>query len=248
MAPATSTPLLTEQAYQTIRGMVLDLRLLPGQAIAINELAARLGMSRTPVREAMARLCAEGLVERVSGRRLVVAIPTVETMREVYEIIAGIEGQAAKLAAQRADEDIIQRMADSVAAQEAALAADDIVAWHQADSCFHDLLLQASGNSRMREVMRIFADYIYRVGLAALRLQPKPYQSVREHAAVVAAIRTHDGELARRLHLAHHQRTVQEVECLYSEFLTFVLRLQVATRSRSQHHVDGLTGPGIPVQ
>ncbi len=222
---------LAEQAYQTIRTQVLDLRLLPGQVILLKELGAQLGMSRTPVREAVARLCNEGLLQKLSRNRMVVTIPTVEAMRETYEIIAGIEGQAAKLAAERADEPMIQRLEEAVAAQESALAKDDFPAWHQADTLFHDLLLRATGNQRMRDVMHLFDAQLYRVRLAAMRLRPKPVQSVKDHRALVEAIRVRNGEEARRIHLDHRERAENEMEQLYSEFLTFVLQLQIVSQS-----------------
>ena len=99
------TASLADHAYAEIRAMILDLRLLPGQAILIDDLATRLGMSRTPVREAVARLSTgmEGLVITVPRKGMVVTIPTVEGMREIYEIIDGLESVAVRLAIERAD-------------------------------------------------------------------------------------------------------------------------------------------------
>ena len=226
-------PPLAEHAYRQVRAMVLDLRLLPGQPVLINDLAEQLAMSRTPVREAVTRLCGEGLLKREARNRMTVTVPTVEVMRETYEIIAGIEGQAAKLAAERADEAMIERLEESVAAQECALASDDFVAWHQADARFHRLLIEATGNQRMQEVMALFDAQLHRIDLAAMRFRPRPDQSVRDHRAVVEAIRARNAEEARRIHLEHRQWAISTMEQIYSEFLTLVLQMRVAANSHT---------------
>jgi DNA-binding GntR family transcriptional regulator len=230
---------LAERAYHAIRAMVLDLRLLPGQPVLVHELTEQLRMSRTPVREAIARLCQEGLLKRVSRKRVVVTVPTIEAMRETYEIIAGIEGQAAKLAAARADKATVKQLEESVTAMEAALAADDFVAWHEADRRFHRLLIEATGNKRMQDVMQLFQAQIHHVDLAALRLRPKTAQSVRDHRAVVDAIRARDGKKAGRVHLAHRERAIVEMERLYSEFLSLVLQVQIATNRDAPNKSSG---------
>jgi DNA-binding GntR family transcriptional regulator len=234
MKTKTSKQSLTDQAYEKIHSMVLDLRLLPGQPVRANELADQLGMSRTPVREAIHRLCIERLVGKDSSGQMVVTIPTVEAMKEVYEIIAGIEGQAARLAAERANEAMIKQLDESVAMQEAAIAEDDFVAWHEADQLFHRLLIEATGNKRMQEVMKQFSAELHRIRLAAMRIRPRwTDQSVRDHRALVEAIRAHDGEAARRIHLEHRERAIPRMETLYSEFMTLMLQVQIAATSAS---------------
>lgn len=229
---ALPTPSLPEQAYQTLRALILDFSLLPGQQLVVTDLAQRLGMSRTPVREALVRLASEGLVENVPQKGTYVAVPTAEVFREVYEIVEGIEGQAAKLAAARVDETTIRRLEESVAAQEAALAADDVAAWANADAEFHDLIIEATGNRRMREVMRQFEGQMKRVRLAIIYRRRKPVQSVAEHRAVVAAIRAGDGDLARQLHLAHRDRAFSEFETDAAAMVAFALRVSPRTQSQ----------------
>ncbi len=236
--PLKSSLSLADQAYLAIRTMVLELELLPGQQILIHKLATQMRMSRTPIREAVARLCSEGLLEAVSPKRFVVAIPTAEAMVETYEIIAGIEGQAAKLAAERASDAMIEQMEEAVTAQVAALAANDYTGWHQADARFHDLLIESTGNRRMREVMRMFDAQIHRIRLAAFRLRPNPTQSVLDHRAVVEAIRARDGNKARMLHLEHRERTVHDMENLYREFLN-LLQMQFVSQSAHAERDNG---------
>ncbi|MDA8217367.1 MAG: GntR family transcriptional regulator [Dehalococcoidales bacterium] len=234
LEPARS---LAEQAYEAIREMILDLRMMPGQPVRIPELAERLGMSRTPVRQAIERLSAEGLIASVSRRGMVVRVPTIEAMRELYEIIEGIEGEAAWLAAQRADEALVDELEESVQAQEAALATDDRAAWLQADRRFHRLLIEAAGNRQMSDLVRVLDGQLRPVSSAGAFLRTKPLESVRSHRAVVEAIRQHDAEKARLIHLKHRDCLLQENERVYPESLALVIR--ASTEAAAYHRAAG---------
>ena len=224
MGKRDSSLSLSEQAYVTIRAMILELRLLPGQSILVHELASQLGMSRTPVREAVARLSTEGLVTTVPRKGMVVTIPTVDAMREIYEIIAGVEGQAMKLAAERADDVMIKRLEQAVDAQEDALARDDLAAWVYADRQFHDLIIQAAGNKRMVELMRLYDGHLHRVRLATIHLRPKPTRSTSDHRSAIEVIRQRDGDRARDLHIAHRERALAEMLRVVGDYSALVLR------------------------
>ncbi len=213
---------LPEQAYQALRRMILNLELLPGEKLVLRDLAERLQMSRTPVREALVRLSTEGLVETIPNKGMRVSVPTTVATREIYEIIAGLEGQAAKLAAERADAAMIDLLDRAVADQEAALAADDIAGWAEGDRVFHGLLLVAADNQRMRELMGYFEGHMQRIRIATIYQRRKPVQSVRDHRALVEAIRARDGERARQIHLAHRDQAFAEHKLIVADMLAFV--------------------------
>ena len=210
---------LPEQAYRAIRAMIMDLRLLPGEKLVLRELAERLQMSRTPIREGLVRLCTEGLVETLPHRGMRVAVPTAQLTREIYQVVAGIEGQAAKLAAENADPVMVERLQLTAAKFEAVIAARDLAGWADADREFHDLLLEASGNSHMRDVMGQFDGHLHRIRMATVYQGRMPYESVRDHRALVEAIKAKDGERARALHLAHRDRAFAEHEHIVEEML-----------------------------
>jgi DNA-binding GntR family transcriptional regulator len=236
-APVSAEERLADRAYGALRARILDLRLLPGQLIVEPDLAAELSMSRTPIREALARLRFEGLVTASPRRGFVVSVPTVEHMREVYEVIAGIESQAVKLAATRADASVLAQLDDALAAQEAALAggppsagefpAAALAAWTEADQRFHRLLREAAGNRLMLELMRQFEGHLHRARVATIRLRPWPRQSTDEHRAVLEAIKARDPERARVLHLAHRERADRAMLDVIHDFSGVVLRALV---------------------
>ena len=228
-------PSLADRAYAEIRAMILDLRLLPGESILVEDLAARLGMSRTPVREAIARLSSgvEALVAAVPRKGIVVTVPTVEAMRELYEIVDGLESEAVKLAVQRADGNALAALDQSVADQEFALATDDLVGWTQADRRFHGLLFDAAGNRRLRDLMRLFDDQLHRVRVATIHLRHKPLESTREHRAVIAAIRARDARRAQEVHAAHRERALQEMTRAVADYAGLVLRAAAGSSTRT---------------
>lgn len=220
---ANEPAVLPEQAYREIRRRILDLSLLPGEKLVLRDLAEQLQMSRTPVREALVRLRAEGLVEMLPHRGMRVAVPTATATREIYEIVQGVEGQAAKLAAERADADKVSRLEGAVAALEAAIAARDLAAWAEADREFHTLLLEAAGNQRMRDLINTFEGHMQRIRIATVYQGRLPEQSVRDHRALLEAIRAGDGERARAIHLAHRDRALAEHEHIVATMLALVL-------------------------
>jgi len=226
-----STKKLADRAYDEIRSMILNMKLLPGQTILIDELAAQLGMSRTPVREAVARLSAsmEGLVAMVPRKGIVVTIPSVEGMREIYEIIQGLEGQAVKLAIQRIDPPTLRALEESVKAQEAALERDDLDAWAQADRRFHHLLIEASKNRRLRELVQLFDGQLHRTRVATLRLRATLAESTRDHRAILDALHARDAEAAVRVHTAHRERALNELLRVLADYSDIVLRATTGT-------------------
>lgn len=224
--PEAATASLADRAYEEIRARILDLRLLPGQAILIDDLAAQLGMSRTPVREAVARLSAslEGLAVTAPRKGIVVTVPTVEGMREIYEIIDGLEAHAVKLAVARIAAGTLDALAASVAAQEAALARDDLDAWTAADRDFHGLLIAAAGNRRMRELARLYEGQLHRVRFATIRLRAAPVASTSEHRAILDALRDRDAARAVAVHAAHRERALREMLDAVADYSGLVLR------------------------
>lgn len=223
---STAAQSLADRAYQEIRAMILDLRLLPGQTILIEELAEQLGMSRTPVREAVTRLTTsvEGLVTMVPRKGIVVTIPTVEGMREIYEIVQALEGQAVKLAISRVDEETLAALAASVDDQEAALAADDIDGWTQADRRFHHLLVDAARNRRLGELVRLFDGQLHRTRVATARLRPNLAESTRDHRAILDALHARDVARAVAVHSAHRERALHELLQVVADYSALVLR------------------------
>lgn len=140
-----------DAAYGQIRRRILDNVWPPGHRALEQEVALELGMSRTPVREALAQLQNEGLVEVIPrhGMRVLPASPT--DMREIYEILTALECMAAELLARRKPADAqLRPLMDASAAMDRALKVDDLDTWAEADERFHAQLLELAGNRQLQ--------------------------------------------------------------------------------------------------
>jgi DNA-binding GntR family transcriptional regulator len=199
-----------ERAHRELRRRILD-NALPAGAILLEEEAAELlGLSRTPVREAMVRLAEEGLVEIRPRHGMRVKPISADDMREIYDVLAALEPKAAGLAARRGlSAEELAGLDDAVAAMDAALVQGDLVAWAAADERFHMSLVRASANRRLSATVGSFWDQAHRVRMATLRLRPLPTASNADHRAVVAAIRAGDADRAEAIHRRHREAAAE---------------------------------------
>ncbi len=205
-AVAVSDRSQREHAYAEIKRRILDGELCPGAQMLETEVADLLGMSRTPVREALIRLSEDRLVEVRPRHGMTVRSVSPHDMREIYEVLTSLETTAAGLAAARGlPEEELAALENAVAEMEAALERDDLRGWAAADEKFHDLLVEGSGNARLNQIVDTLKGQSHRVRMMTLHLRPKPVASNEDHRAVVEAIRRRDPEAAARLHDAHRR-------------------------------------------
>ena len=208
--PAPARPRQADRAYQEIKRRILDNEIPAGAQTLEQELAEMLGMSRTPVREAMIRLAEDGMVEVRPRHGMRVLPVSADDMREIYEILTALESIAAELVARRGlSKAEMARIEEAVADMEAALARDDRTAWATADERFHMLLVELSGNRRLSALVNTYYEQSHRARMITLWLRPVPTQSNIDHAGVVDAIRRQDAEAARQIHRQHRVRSGQ---------------------------------------
>lgn len=204
-------PPLAEIAYGEIRRRVLDNAFPPGSHLLEVQLTTELGMSRTPIREALVRLENEGLVELVPRRGMRVLPVSSEDMREIYEILSGLERSAIELIGERCGPADLDRLGAAVEAMERALAADDLDAWAEADERFHQTLVELCGNRRLKKIALDFWDQTHRVRALTLRLRPRPEKSTEHHRALVEALDRGEVETAQRIHWHQRKRSCSEL-------------------------------------
>lgn len=196
----------TERAYGALRRLILDNELPVGTQLLEIEAAAMLGMSRTPVREAMVRLEQDGLVELRARHGMRVLPLSATDLSEIYAVLTALEGAAAETAARKGLSDgEIANMRQAVTDMDAALARDDLHAWSAADERFHRLLVHAAGNKRLAAVLDQLWDQSHRARMATLQLRPKPVRSNEDHAALVEMIVARNPLQARKIHESHRQ-------------------------------------------
>ena len=202
----------TGNAYEQLKDEIRSNRMPPGYLAPEPEIALRLGMSRTPVREALIRLEAEGLVELIPRRGARVLPLHAEDMKEIYEILTALEPEAAaNLAALKPTSDELKPLDDATTEMEQALEDNDLDRWAAADDRFHQEMLEIHGNRRLAAFVGALYDQAHRARIVTLRLRELPVKSTQEHREILECLRRGDPEATRAAFRRHRERTVTEL-------------------------------------
>ncbi|MDO9708360.1 GntR family transcriptional regulator [Paracraurococcus lichenis] len=208
--PGPKRESLAQSAYAALKASILESLLPPGHEATEQAIADQLGMSRTPVHEAVLRLQHEGFL-RVLPRRGVRVLPIDPTdLGETYDVLIALEGAAAALLAGRGGA-AVEGMAAATEAMERAREAGDRKAWAAADDRFHRLLLEGCGNAKLAGLAQTMADQAQRARSATAALRADSGTSATEHAAILAALRAGRAEAARAAVAAHRRRASAEI-------------------------------------
>ena len=196
---------LADRVYRTLREQILQGIYEPGQKLNIDQLARDLGVSNTPIREAMARLERLGLVENVPYCGPKIKRLNVSQLTDLYEVRIALEQLAVRLVAQSKDPDVFTGMAEALEMQELACNGNDPRAVVDADRAFHDALVQASGNSVLLEMLPNLSDR------TRLLLEiNRPPSEVIDNAVVLRGFRGHK-RIYESLREGDQEAAVQEL-------------------------------------
>ncbi len=200
--PASAAPLtrrcLSDDAYARLRDWIIDGTLAPGEALRDEALAEALGMSRTPVRDALQRLENEGLVITSSTRRTSVSPVTLKQAREVYPMTVALEALALRLALPIINDDALAAMRAANADLAAALAAGDAGAATLADEAVHGGFIAACGNDELKTLLADLKAKVRRLECAFWGWADRT-PSLRDHEEQIAALAARDGKMAERV-------------------------------------------------
>ncbi|HEX6123508.1 MAG TPA: GntR family transcriptional regulator [Ktedonobacterales bacterium] len=182
-------PLAREEVYAQVRDWIVRGVLQPGEALRDQDIAAQLGVSRTPVREALLRLEAEGFVETAHNRWTRVAPLDLARAAELYPLIETLEVFALEQAGPALTHEQLARLARANRALERALERQDAVDAVAADSAFHDVWLEQAGNRELLVMLGQLRLKLRRVELAYFDVEARAHHSLAEHAAIIEALR-----------------------------------------------------------
>lgn len=182
---------LAHRVYEIIKDRILSAELPPGTRLKDNGLAQTLGVSNTPIREALRELEKDGLIETIPYRGRFVKKMSIEETSEIYDVRLALEALAARLAVTRITESQLEEMEKAVQDYVIAFERDDITAGLEADLAFHDLLVQASGNNTLFQVVRDLANRI-QVLRQLDKGKTRRKQSLGDHMAILQALKERD--------------------------------------------------------
>ena len=194
----------SHRAIEELRELIFSGELAGGSDHLESELAVRLNMSRTPIREAALALEAQGLLELRPRKGVRILAISPDDMREIYEVLTALESVAASNAAQLGySEADLAGLASAIDNMDQALEADDLRGWAEADDHFHSELVRLGGNNRITSVVSMMADQVRRARSMTLFMREKPHKSNQDHRDVLDAIRGGQADVAYRIHHAH---------------------------------------------
>jgi DNA-binding GntR family transcriptional regulator len=201
-----------DQAYEEIRRRIVDNEYPASHQVLEHELAAQLGMSRTPVREALIRLENEKFVQIIPRHGMRVVPLSLNDLRDVYEVLTALELTAIeRLARSEPDAGSLAALDEALDDMDTALKKRDIDGWVKADERFHRMVIDLCGNARLASLAFMLWDQGHRARLTTVRLRPALETSNREHRAVVDAIRRGNRGDAVAKHAKHRARTSREI-------------------------------------
>jgi DNA-binding GntR family transcriptional regulator len=204
-APEDDSRRRREVAYERLKDALQHAGLEPGEPLSEVQLSRLLGISRTPVREALQQLAQEGLVHVIPGRMVTVASRSVKDMMDVLHMRSLLEPELARLVAEAATQQHIETLWESIEKMEEALENDDYPSWSKADMIFHDTMSQACPNSLLGETVILMRNRVHHIANTDSRHNPARLKAcTAEHRRVVEAIASHDpkgAETAMREHL-----------------------------------------------
>jgi DNA-binding GntR family transcriptional regulator len=194
---------LSNQVYNVLKEMIIDHRFQPGSRLNVEQLAREMGVSRTPVWEAVGRLEQEGLLENIPNRGVFMATLTPQTAFELYQVREELEALAASLAAPRIEDSVLEQMEKCLEEQREVIEKADLVAYSRLDFDFHAAVYLASGSQVLQELLGTIKNK-----MRPLNLQVKPLLSrfYQDHREILAALKSHDPKAAAAAFRKHNNK------------------------------------------
>jgi DNA-binding GntR family transcriptional regulator len=209
---------LRELVLEAIRSAIKSGILQPRERLMEIQMAEELGVSRTPIREALRKLELEGFIVMVPRKGAFVADLSFKDIADVFEIRAALEGLAAGLAAERITEEELEDMERHLVEKQAAINQKDIARLVEVDTKFHELLYRASRNERLSVIISNLREQIQRFRLTSLSSPGRMKDSLEEHKKIVEAIQSRDIQVARQAAQEHIENAENVLmECLKKE-------------------------------
>lgn len=207
-----------EKAYVSLREDIIEWRLQPGTVLAEVEQSERLGISRTPLREALSRLTAEGLTTAAGGRGVVVTDISLEDIDELFELRETLEGRAAALAAERGDPATFKQLQDELLGAPALISGSDPARhdYYELVGRLDTAIDAAISNSYLAQAMRSLRVHLVRVRRLAADDSTRLAAAAAEHAAIAEAIAAGNPRLAEAATIVHLHRSLSHVKATHT--------------------------------
>lgn len=204
---------LRDVVFNTLRQAILRGELKPGERLMEIQLANKLGVSRTPIREAIRKLELEGLVLMIPRKGAEVAEITEKSLRDVLEVRRALEELAVGLACDRITEEDITKLKEAAKEFEEVLKGGDVTVFAEADVKFHDIIYLATDNQRLIQLLYNLREQMYRYRVEYLKQTEVHATLLVEHDHIITCIENHDREGAMEAickHIANQEKAISD--------------------------------------
>ena len=214
----------SDKAYSKLFHEIVDGDIAPGTVLAEVEQSTRLGVSRTPLREALSRLIADGLVESAPGRGVVVTEISLENITELYEVREALEEQAARLAAQRRDPKVFIRIAEQFADADRLIESGEegVRHYYELNEKFDEAVDAAVNNAYLVSALQNSRVHLSRIRRIARGNPARLHDSAQETMLIIEAIIAGDAALAAHATHVHLHKSLTNIRASVKGHLTSV--------------------------
>lgn len=202
---------LRDVVFNTLRKAILTGELKPGERLMEIHLANRLGVSRTPIREAIRKLELEGLVIMIPRRGAEVAQITEKSLKDVLEVRRALDALCVELACDRISAEETEQLKDACEEFERATETEDTVVIAKADVELHDIIVHATGNQRLIQLINNLSEQMYRYRFEYIKDEERHDNLIREHRMIYESIAKRDKKRAAeaaKLHIDNQEKSI----------------------------------------
>lgn len=180
--------LLRDKIYHTLKSKIIEGDLEEGRKITESEVANLMDVSKTPAREALKSLAANGFITIKKNKRMEIAKVSLKDIREVYQIRAVLDALGARLAAEKIEQKDIEKFTDIVNKMEECVKKKDIKAYSNNANKFHALVMNISNNKNLENIINSLREKTDRYRIKSIRLEGRLTDSLKEHKEILKAL------------------------------------------------------------
>lgn len=217
MTTARTRTSLSEQVYQQLEAQILSGACKPGDVLSENKISASLGVSRTPVREALARLESQGLLQTIPNKGIVVSGVTYADAQDIYEIRLRIEGLAAARCALHATDAQRVHLSEIIELQEFYADKHNAEQLRVLDSDFHQAIFEYCASPSLTAILVELHHKLQQYRKISISRSGRTADAVREHKGIFEAIANKDPKAAEALMVAHIQNAYINIQTYYKK-------------------------------
>ena len=204
--------LLSQKVYHVLKNAIVRGDLAPNSKLILTEIAKSLGVSNTPIREAINKLVSEGLIKIIPNKGILVKEINIDDFQEILQVRAFLDGLIAKIASKKITDKEIGNMMKIIKKMENCVKKDDRLTYNDLDIQFHDFLLNITGNNKLKEIYNNLINQGNRLRIRTLKIPDRMGKSLKEHREIALEIKKRNPDGANRVSQKHIESISKSIE------------------------------------